>query len=251
MKVLIAIPSKGRADKIMQHTLRWVPKQIERYAVFVEPQEYEAYAAAGVENIQVLEQNDQGIAYVKAAIKRYAEENGYDLVFKMDDDIKRFTPRGAKIPIEKNIENFDRMMRTCVLMFDHVPDLGAIGYPYRNELYEPMVWSGINCRLQTCYLIRTELINTDFTTFEDLAQLVTLRLANKFTLRYGMLAIECEPIGKNGGGLQLFDRKAQALADCEKLRKIHPAIKFKAVTGKAWEYEPDFTNDSLIGARHL
>lgn len=263
MKLLIAVPSKGRAKKIIKHTMRWLPRTGFEVRVFVEPQEYEAYKESldhgnydnrvhfPLEHLIDIGENDKGLSFVKGYIKQYALDNGFDLVFKMDDDVLRFNARGKNKPDDEMVMDFCGMVGVCRKTMGEYPDVGAIGFPYRNELFEPKRWTSINTRLQTCYLIRTELMQDgEFDAMEDFAQYVLLRKANKVTLRYGLLGIDCADVGKNKGGHQMFNRGEKVEADIAKLREIHPAIQFKKVDGKDWAYEPVLTGD-FFGVKKL
>lgn len=262
MKLLVAIPSKGRADTIFKRTLRWVPRTGFEVRIFVEPQELEAYREAARDgNYQhyltvtdnqfiSIRKNDQGLGYAKGFIKRWAIKNGYDLVFKLDDDVLRFTGRGKNKDDGDMIIDFSAMVGRCRWAFGRYPDVGAIGFPYRNELFEPKEWTHINRRLQSCYIIRTELIQDGFSTFEDFAQYIYIRSLNKVTLRYGLMGIDAADVGKNRGGCQLFDREAQLDEEVPKLRKIYPALEFKRVQGKAWGFEPVMSGD-FFGVKKL
>jgi hypothetical protein len=250
MKLLIAIPSKGRADSIFKRTLRWVPRTGFQYKVFVEPQEIEQYRAMAQDgnynnylemtddDFVDIGQRDQGLGYAKEFIQRYATEHGYQLVFKMDDDVLRFNNRGKNKPDDEMVLEFHKMVIACRGAFERYPDVGAIGFPYRNELFEPKEWSAINARLQSCYLIRTELIQHGFNTLEDFAQYIYIRSQNKVTLRYGLMGIDAADVGKNKGGMQLFDRSAMVEDELARLRAIYPALKYKHVDGKSWNIEP-------------
>lgn len=253
MKLLIAIPSKGRSDTIFKHTLRWVVRTGFDVKVFVEPQEIEAYRegardanyqhrlAIADDNFIDIGQNDQGLGYCKGFIKDYAIKNGYDLVFKMDDDVMRFNGRGRNKPDDLMIIEFAEMVGKCRVTFGKYPDVAAIGFPYRGELYEPKEWSLINARLQTCYIIRPEYIQTGYNTMEDFANYVYIRSINKVTLRYGLLGMDCADVGANKGGHQMFNREAQMEEELPKLREIYPALRFKTVKGKNWTMEPVLT----------
>lgn len=250
MKILVAIPSKGRAKSIMNRTMRWVSRTGYDVRVFVEPQEileyreaavhanYEHYLDIKPEQFVDIKQSDKGLGYVKSFIGQYAELNGYDLVFKMDDDVLRFNGRGKNKPDDEMILDFAAMVGKCRVTFGKYPDVAAIGFPYRNELYEPKEWAGINYRLQSCYMIRTEYIQGGFSSFEDFAQYIYIRSQNKVTLRYGLMGIDAADVGKNPGGCQAFDRSDQAKEELPRLRKMYPALKFKKVEGKAWDTEP-------------
>ena len=250
MKLLIAIPSKGRADTIAKRSMRWLPRTGFDVRVFVEPQEYEAYEAAlkdGDYNnythsagmLIKIRKNNGGISYVMQQIKKHAAKNKYDLVFKMDDDIKGFIGRGKKKPDDQMIMDFCAMVGACRLELGARPEVGAVGFPYRNELFELKKWSAINARLQTAYIVRTKLMHSlGVNMMEDFAQYVYLRSQNFLTLRYGLLGIDAAPVGKTKGGMQLFDQQKLALEAAQKLRELHPGIKFRKVEGKAWSIEP-------------
>lgn len=256
MKLLIAVPSKGRADSIIKRTMRWLPRTGFEVRVFVEPQDYEAYAKSldhgnydnrvhfPAEHLINIGEDNKGF------IKQYALDNGFDLVFKMDDDILRFNARGKNKPDDAMVMDFAGMVGICRKTMGEYPDVGAIGFGYRNELRDPKRWVLLNGRLQTCYLIRTELLQDGFSALEDFAQYVALRKANKVTLRYGLLGIDCADVGKGKGGLQMFDRNALTDEEMNRLRDIHPSIQFKKVEGKSWQYEPVLTGD-FFGVKKL
>lgn len=262
MKLLIAIPSKGRTNTIFKRTLRWVVRTGFDVRVFVEPQEIEAYREAtrdanyqnrldlSDENFVDIGKNDQGLAYVKNFMKQYAIKNGYDLLFRMDDDILRFTGRGKNLPDDLMIIKFSEMVGRCRVTFGRYPDVAGIGFGYRNELFEPKEWSLINGRLQTCYIIRPEYIADGFNCFDDFADYVNIRAQNKLTLRYGLLGIDAAGVGKEKGGLQSFDRNELAKADGLKLRELYPAMRFKKVDKKSWSFEPILTGD-FFGIKKL
>lgn len=262
MKLLIAIPSKGRSKTIFKHTLRWVARTGYDVKVFVEPQEIEEYRTNATvangeyyldltdESFVDIGKNDAGLSHAKQFIKDYATKNGYALVFKMDDDVMRFNARGRNKRDDDMIIDFCGMVGQCRVAFGKYPDVAAIGFPYRGELFEPKKWSAINARLQTCYIIRTEYIQTGYNTLEDFANYVYIRSQNKVTLRYGLLGIDCADVGANKGGHQMFNREAQANEELPKLRKIYPALKFKIVKGKTWGMEPVLTGE-FFGVKKL
>lgn len=262
MKLLVAIPSKGRVDTIFKRTLRWAPRLGFDVKVFVEPQEIEAYREgardANYQNRTNISDDmfvdigktDGGLSHVKGFIKHYAIDNGYDLVFRLDDDILRFSSRGRNKPDDLMIIEFSAMVGKCRVTFGKYPDVAAVGFGYRNELFEPKEWSLINGRLQTCYIIKPEYIADGFNCFDDFADYLNIRKQNKVTLRYGLLGIDAADVGKNKGGLQLFDREELANQDMEKLRAIYPAIQFKFVKGKSWSFEPVLSGE-FFGVKKL
>lgn len=260
--MLVAIPSKGRSDTIFKRTMRWVCRTGFDVKVFVEPQEIETYreAARDANHNNWTNINDQnfvdigkdngGLSHAKKFIKEYAISHNYDLVFRLDDDVLRFSGRGKNKPDDLMLIEFAAMVGKCRVTFGKYPDVAAIGFGYRNELYEPKEWAGINMRLQTCYIIKPEYIADGFECFDDFADYVNIRKQNKVTLRYGLLGIDAADVGKNGGGLQMFDREELANQDIAKLREIYPAIQFKAVKGKNWSFEPVLSGD-FFGVKKL
>lgn len=263
MKLLIAIPSKGRSDTIFKRTLRWVTRTGFDVRVFVEPDELETYRegarlANGEYYLDIndgqfvdIENKNGGLGYVNEFIRKYALENGYDLIFRMDDDVLRFIGRG-RVPIDdKMIIDFCTMVAQCRKAFGRYKDLAAIGFPYRNELYNPKTWSLINARLQTCYIIRTEDMIGGYDSFSDFAQYIQIRANNRITLRYGLLGIDCAAIGKTAGGQKLIpELKQKAEKEIERLREVHPALKVKRVTGMHWDVEPVLAGE-FFGVKKL
>lgn len=194
--------------------MRWVVRAGFEVKVFVEPQEIEEYREgarnANHENyLDITDQhfvdigkNDQGLGYAKQFIKDYATEHGFDLVFKMDDDIKRWRWRGKNLPDDQMLYKFCEMVGICRITIGKYKDVAAIGFPYGNELFgKPKEWEAINARLQSCYLIRTEYLQGGYSTFEDFAQYIYIRSQNKVTLRYGLGGMDSIRVGSNRGGV--------------------------------------------------
>lgn len=257
MRILVAVPSRGRSKTIFKRTLRWVGRTGFVVKVFVEPQEIEQYRA-GIEDANYryyldlkpdmfvdIGENDKGLGFAKSFIKKYAEENNFDLVFKMDDDVLRFNQQGKNKDDDRMVINFATMVGQCRVVFGRYKDLAAIGFPYRNELFgkDLKLWPAINQRLQSCYIIRTEYLQGGFDTFEDQAQFIYIRSLNKVTLRYGLMGIDCAAVGKEKGGLQLFDRKRLAEEELKRLRDIYPALEVEPTPHKPWPFEPSFKGE--------
>ena len=253
MKVLVAVPSKGRANELQKDTLSWLKKTSQDYKVFVEPQDYGAYRE-GMEGSDLIQLNDnnKGLGYAKKAIYEYAKANGYEAVFKVDDDVIGWYGRDRKSARENSYKVFEEAINAGTQTFEKYADVVAISYPYSFQMFEAKKWTGVNQRTQTCYLVRTDFIYPDprISTLEDFATFIYIRVNNKITLRYGFAGIECRDIGSNSGGHQSFNRDTQVRQEIEYLRDLYPALKIKKVEGKAWQYEPDL-NDKFFGGRGL
>jgi hypothetical protein len=91
-KYMVYIPSKGRAEMCL--TAEHMRSNEVPFTVVVEPQEEKAYRARhGKDNVTVMPENDQGIAYARRFIKEHSRAKGEEYHWQMDDDIKTFMVR--------------------------------------------------------------------------------------------------------------------------------------------------------------
>lgn len=228
MKCLVCIPSKARPNNIKKYIEPFMQRLGLDYRIFVEPQDYEQYK---FDNVIVLDANNKGLGYATSFAKNYAEENGYDLVFKIDDDTKSIGQ------IENDIEQ--------VLNSFSFKKLGAVVFPYSFEWYAKTekLFTRVNKRIQTCYIIRTKLWRPSkyVSTFEDFYEYLLLRNDNYDTLYCSKHLIDCAPVGGGSGGLQVFDRSDMALKEISIFKSIDPTVKVISKPDKAWKYEPKFT----------
>jgi hypothetical protein len=240
VRVVSVVPSKGRPDALSAKTLSWLCLSKHDFFVFVEPQDYEAYSkVVAQEQLVRLEKNDQGLGYAKASIESWLKDKNYDVVIKMDDDVRGWQKRSTKSTPEISAKLFDTAVADAIEAFGKYKDLAAVVFPYRWELWSVKKWTGVNARCQTVYIVRKEFFRGDprISTFEDFHTYMQIRAANKMTLRYGLIGIDND-VGKAAGGLQSFDRDALAKREIELLREVYPALEVKKVEGKAWSVEP-------------
>lgn len=249
MKTLLAIPSKNRIEVFAKNAYPWVKNLIKaNIVVFVEPQDAKKYIDAFPDMpIYVLLENDKGLGYAKRMIQKYAEENGYDIIFKIDDDTKGFSDfrkvlkgEDSSMFIEKKIADFQGE-------FEKHPNLGAIALPYSFHMFDEKRKFQLAKKVQSTYFVRTKLFTTpyDFSTFEDFSVgLYCLTQGYKIIKACHVGQVVGVPVGKGNGGCNDFDRKAQALKEMEWLRKIYPPLGFKRVE-KPWEIEPDMLSIKL------
>lgn len=83
---------------------------------FVEPQDYDAYARAGVPGLVDIGLNDQGLAYVRNFVIEWCRQNNHEWVWMNDDDVKGFgiaskgktikQTAGVLVDIFKTVEPF-------------------------------------------------------------------------------------------------------------------------------------------------
>lgn len=246
MRLLIAVPSKGRAELFKKRTWRWLPDLGYDYQVFVEPQELEEYRQITPQAIN-LGFNDRGLWYCKQIIQNYAKSHHYDIVFKMDDDIFWWSSGEGKRNHASTLEALGKAIPACLDIFTRNAQVGAIGFNYAIFMHQKYSdnWS-INQRLQTAYMVRTDsmYVRENVSTFEDYYTGLMIWLNGGYTLRCNLAGIQMSGTkltGIDGGGLQMFDRGKMAAQEIEIMRQVYPALRVKRVEGKAWQYEPDFT----------
>jgi len=199
------------------------------YKIFVEPQDEQKYR---FDNVVVLPENNQGLGYATTQAKNYAQKKGYELYFRIDDDVKGIGE------IEKDIDK--------VLSAFKIPKVGAVCFPYSFEWYakSEKLFTRKNKRTQTCYIIRTKLFqpNKAVSTFDDFYQYLLLRKAQYDTLYCSKHLIDCAPVGGGKGGLQEFNRSEMARSEINIFKQIDPTIKVVEKPDKPWKYEPKFNH---------
>ena len=229
MKVLVVVPSKGRPDVFSKFGKKFIATLGVDSVVLLEKEDYELYDHP---NKVLLEKSNAGLGYSLSCGKKYAKENGYDIIFKIDDDVK-------------GIGTIVDDLETIISYFEKYPNLGAVCFPYDFEFYNKSdkLFTHINKRIQTCYLIRTDSFRPmeGVNTFEDFSQFFHIVNNNEFTLFCARHAIKCKPVGGGTGGCQAFDRKEQAEKEIEYFKSIDPTIGVIVKENKSWYYEPKFT----------
>ena len=264
MKILIAVPSKGRANKQELNTFGWLKYTKYDYKYFVEPQDYDSYKRFIPESKLINIGNDnRGLWFVKKFIKKYAFSKGYELIFKLDDDVQawrdpqnrglgRNAPKVSKLDRCKRL--FEPIIKNSIELAFSMPEIGGVSLMYGSDMREfdvNKIFIGINNRFQSSYLIRTELFVPegipDFIgTFEDFTTFINLIKKDYFVLRYGLTGQDVQPVGKNEGGVQNFNRKNAAIQEMSWILSKWPDVVFKKVEGKNWDFEPDFRKTEFI-----
>lgn len=239
MRLLIAVPSKKRPEVFEKFAKPFINKFDCDKILVLEKEDYNDY---DFDNKLMLEKSNQGLSYSLKAIKKYAHENKYDLIFKIDDDVKT---------IGTVWEDIDKI----IAPFETHIELGAISFPYRFQFYDKSdrLFTHINKRLQTCYIIRTSCYSIDqkaSNLFEDFYNFMMLRMQGYFTLYCAKHDIDCKPVGEGKGGIQCFDRKELAIEAIREFKAIDPTIEVITKKDRSWYYEPKFT-DKMYKSKKL
>jgi len=131
--VLIAIPSKNRADILQKYTASTLSGV--DFTVFVESQYADDYSYF---DPVVLPGNDKGLMHAMVQIKKYAQDKGYEYVLKCDDDVFSFSTQAA--------------LESALTLLGENKDVSSVCYPSRNLGCE---YHSIDPHLSGIYLIRT------------------------------------------------------------------------------------------------
>lgn len=230
MRTLVAIPSKNRPYNIEKYVLPFMKRLGLDFAIFVEPQDYQNYK--NFPNVVQMSENDKGLGYALMFAKNYAKKNGYDVIFKIDDDVHSVGE------IENDLDKIAKAMS--------IPQVAAISFPYDFEFYAKTskMFTRENKRIQTAYFIKTDKYRprADVSTFEDFFQFMQIILNGEKTLFCSKHLIKCAPVGGGKGGLQMFDRSELALKEIQIFKSIDPTIDVIFKKDKPWKYEPKFTH---------
>ncbi len=246
MKLLIAVPSKGRYKLITKRTLRYAADLGHDCKVFVEPGEYEHYAEVLDSTLLVsIGANDRGQGFAKVFIHDYAAAHGYDAVFKLDDDIELWSP-GEGIQSNNRLNTASLLHDTlgkCIKKMQH-PLVKAIGFPYKMQMFiqSNAVWK-VHQTLRTAYVVKLDSMaaREDISTFEDFYTTLSIWVNGGTTLRYGRAGMHTGGgayVGVTPGGMQCFDRKQLAEYELKVFKKLFPPLKINRCS-HAWGYEPD------------
>lgn len=249
MKILIAIPSKKRADILRKNALAWVPLTGIDYMVFLEKEDFDSYG--GIDhgmNVFILPESQRGLGFSKTIIKQYAEAKGYDVVIKIDDDICGWTDFRKRLLGQDAANQFKKIVSETVHLFETNPDVVVVSFPYSFQMFEA---KGIkkNKRVQTAYIARTAFFHADhrISAFEDFAVGLNAIVKGKLVMWYGMSGIVMGvQVGKGEGGHQSYDRERQAQSEIAVLQEMYPLLKFREVN-KLWHSEPDLRSVKKIG----
>lgn len=264
MNILLAICSKGRPDVLVSHALSWVPQTGLHFRIFVEPNQelayYECLKPLGLDNaLFILTDNDIGLQGALNQVASYAEYYACDWILKVDDDVKGFCRQSKK---ETQVaDDFKTLTANVQRAVAKDPSIVAVGFPYHHEMFTNRTFTGVNARLQTCYMCKSEYIEGpvlrpwEIDVFEDFYRYLRILTERKKTIRYGRLGIDCRPVGSGSGGhnelLKGKTRRERAVIALERLQDLCPDLAIKQVKGKDWDYEPDFRKTPSIGGRSL
>lgn len=254
MNTIILIPSKNRSFQLECETGQWLFNAGFPYKIIVEPQNLEEYSKKfGADNMLPLKENDKGMEYAQFHGKQFALENGYDFIFKIDDDIHGWATI-FKGDTKNNTERFQLLMQEIQKPMEH-PSCAGISFGYRQEFWHDKQWLGVNQRFQTCYVVRTNLYRPleqgySMGMWEDMINFLRVIEDGHKVLRYGRYLMDTEVESGMPGGLTDYYKKRtpeQYASVIENLRKEFPWLPFRQKDDG--RIEPDFNNPVVAGKK--
>jgi hypothetical protein len=231
MKLLLAIPSYNRPYEIEKRTGFWLKKlQYSHWKVFVEPDQAVYYAQTIPKAHLVVTGNNIGLVGQLRMIARYAIRKGYDLVWKIDDDMM-FKRKGIKK--HQIHEVVEQTIPDLTERFSQDADLGVINiamprdYMYKQVYNDsPKFYTKKKWMVKCSYVVRPE--DMDYTdgnyTFDDV-EIGLIDMEKRKKIEFYAGCYNDNLIRENQGGLQSFDRDEKARQSLAALVKRFPKIK--------------------------
>jgi hypothetical protein len=245
MKLLLAIPSKKRAEIFEKNTWQWL-QHITAFdwKIFLEIEDIPNYnGIIANDRIVSLPEANLGLGFSKEIIKKYAQGNGYDAIFKIDDDIEGWTDFRKRQTPEESARFFEKITTELLGLFEKEKEVAGFGFPYSFQMFEKFPLKQTK-RVQTAYLFRTAFFHADrrVDIFEDFAASLYAIVKNKLVFTCGLMGIDMGvPVGGGTGGHQSFKRNEErAKRCCDAMREIYPPLKLRVTPDKSWGIEPDF-----------
>lgn len=232
MRLLIAVPSKARADLLTRTTWQWLQYLPDDTRIFVEPQDYATYADAGFGSVlEPLPADNQGLGFALGSIAAYAQRQSYDAIFKLDDDVKAWmSGRGEKATVDQSAGRIDEALHADILpTLSQFTNLAGVSFDY--PLFNPI---GANknkwiyfARFRSVYIVKTQWLfaRPEFSALEDVYATLAIWGRGGITACYTPLVCQND-LYKAPGGLQALElkRAERTKTELDLLQKQFPLI---------------------------
>jgi len=252
MKILILIPSKKRHLRLKVLTWEWFKKTKLEHKILVEPQDYGDYSVEGFDHLLELPENNRGLSYSLSIGKEYADANGYDTIFKLDDDIKAWKSI-KKLDNKTSASRFLQIIKDIEKPLER-EEIGGISFGYRNEFWHEKKWMGINQRFQSSYVVKLEHWNPgrfskEMDMWQDFADFLAIIDKGLKVLRYGRYVQDTNVFEGEGGHSELYKARTpeKYKNTIELYRKAFPWLKFKKKDNGL--IEPDMRSPMIDGRK--
>lgn len=199
----------------------------------------------GYEVIELPEQ-DKGLCYAMNYVADLATQDGVELIFKCDDDVKSWGTRKCSKP------DLNAALKDIKKAFEANPKLGGVGFGYSAFADGVNRWEREGNPLHCLSALRTQFVYTpiEIDALEDNYRKVVIHKAGYTTARYGKVGIGVMPTGTTPGGWQVggsrLDRTARGKAA---MQKMYPEIKFKPSSNGSLGAEVDYKASGMVMQR--
>jgi len=243
----IFIPTKGRADTRM--TIRMFDRLKVPYTIFIEKQEYDAYARhVAPERIHVVPNQNKGLTVTRNYIWDYAAENGHEWFWTFDDNIDglyRFN-RNLKTPCADGtilavVEDFAQRYENLA-----ITGMNYFMFVKRKYVIPPYI---LNTRIYSNMLIRTFAKNKmgepyrNVTFYNDDTDLCLRVLKDGWTtvLFNAFLVYKQTTMTVSGGMTDYYNETDNRLEFVRELQAAHPDIVRLTEKWGRWHHHVDYS----------
>lgn len=235
----IFIPSKGRHESRL--TMRAFDAIGVAYTVFVEAQEYDAYAAViDPARLRVLPHRDKGLVVTRNYIWDYAASMGVERFWTFDDNIKEFYRLNRNLKYRVGDGVFLRAIEDFVERYENVA-IAGMQYEMFVPRKKPCPVLTLNTRVYSNMLIRTNIPFRNEGFYNDDTDLCLRVLkAGWCVVEFNAFLAKKEPTMKHKGGMTphyLGDGRRKM---AEELQAKHPdVVKITRKWGR-WQHQVDY-----------
>lgn len=148
----IYIPSRGRAD--VATTPRLLSDHGLPFTLMVEPQDADSYLEHfGPDRVVAMGEDNQGIAYVRNACIRHAQESGHTYHWQVDDNIRSF---GLRINNKNKASDPAEAFWLIEQVVSRYSNIGGAGMKHQAFAFAESMPVSLNRQVYTSMLLRTD-----------------------------------------------------------------------------------------------
>jgi len=201
LRLSIYIPSKGRA-KLSKTATLLTKSGITNFKIVVEPQDYEAYKEVWAEdNLLMMPENDQGIAYARTFIKKYSHSQDEEYHWQIDDDMNSFKLRYDGKNKKVDPKSCFGIVETVCGKFSNVALCGITHFAYA---FAKKTHVALNRMTYGSYLIRSDLpMDWRHGVLDDLDFSLQVLEAGHCTIAFNSVLFDTAATNSMAGGNQL------------------------------------------------
>jgi hypothetical protein len=235
----VFVPSKGRWESRL--TLKALDRIGVPYTVFVEPQEYDNYAAiVGNKNIHVLPHSDKGLVVTRNYIWDYAQSLGVPRFWTIDDNIKNFFRLNNNLKVPVTTGSMFYAIEDFIERYQNIPIAGMNYFMFasRKNKVPPLT---LNTRIYSNMLIKTDIPYRNEGFYNDDTDLCLRVLKDGWcTALFNAFLIEKSVTMTVKGGMTPHYEGDGRLKMAQSLQAQHPDVVKIAWKWGRWQHQVDY-----------